>query len=46
MVYQPEEKRTAFVLWKNGEWKVEPSVSANSFERLVPYSANNNLHQE
>src|SRR6266550_1630339 len=43
MVYRPEEKRTAFVLWKDGEWKVEPSVSENSFQRLVPYSANNNL---
>jgi hypothetical protein len=43
MVYRPEEKRTAFVLWKDGEWKFEPNVSVNSFERLVPYSANNNL---
>src|SRR6266498_873597 len=43
MVYRPTEKRTAFVLWKDGEWKVEPNVSLSPFQRLVPYSANNNL---
>src|SRR5215813_5753931 len=43
MVYRPEEKRTAFVLWKDGEWKFEPSFSIDPFRRLVPYSPNNNL---
>jgi hypothetical protein len=43
MVYRPEEKRTAFVLWKDGEWKFEPSLNVDPFRRLVPYSPNNNL---
>src|SRR5215813_11210388 len=43
MVYRPEEKRTAFVLWKNGEWNFEPNLSVDPFQRLVPYSPNNNL---
>src|SRR3989442_1333947 len=43
MVYRPEEKRTAFVLWKDGEWKFEPSLNIDPFRRLVPYSPNNNL---
>ena len=42
-VYQPTEKKTAFVVWKEGEWKFEPSISVDSFQRLVPYSPNNNL---
>src|SRR5215469_11301998 len=43
MVYGPEEKRTAFVLWRDGEWRFEPSFEADPFRRLVPYSPNNNL---
>src|SRR5262249_9043021 len=43
MVYRPQEKRTAFILWKEGEWSFEPSLSVNSYERVVPYSPNNNL---
>ena len=43
MVYRPTEKRTAFVLWKDGEWRLEPSVEIDAFRRLVPYSPNNNL---
>jgi hypothetical protein len=42
-VYRPAEKRTAFVLWQDGEWKTELSLSLNPFKRLVPYSPNNNL---
>src|SRR5215813_2187886 len=43
MVYRPLEKRTAFVLWKDGEWSFEPSLSIDPFRRLVPFSPNNNL---
>jgi hypothetical protein len=43
MVYRPTEKRTAFVLWKDGEWRLEPSIEVDAFRRLVPYSPNNNL---
>ena len=42
-VYHPAEKRTAFILWKDGEWKVEASISLDPFQRLIPYSPNNNL---
>ena len=43
MVFRPEEKRTEFVVWKDGEWNFESSISVNPLERLIPYSANNNL---
>ena len=43
MVYRPQEKQTAFVLWKDGEWKFETGFSVNTFQCLVPYSPNNNL---
>jgi hypothetical protein len=43
MVCRPEERRTAFVLWRDGRWTIEASINANSFERLVPYSLRNNL---
>ena len=43
MVYHPAEKRTSFVFWKDGEWKLEPALSIDPFRRLVPYSPNNNL---
>ena len=43
MVYQPAEKRSAFVFWKEGEWKLESSFDASPLHRLVPYSPNNNL---
>jgi hypothetical protein len=42
-LYRPGEKKTAFVLWKDGDWKLESSINVNPFERLVPYSSNNNL---
>src|SRR5262245_10092530 len=43
MVYRPQEKQTAFVVWKDGEWSFEPSISVNPFQRFVPYSPSNNL---
>src|SRR4030095_8735644 len=43
LVYKTQEKRTAFVFWKDGEWKFEPALSIDPFRRLVPYSPNNNL---
>lgn len=43
MVHQPNEKRSAFVLWGNGEWRVEPHVNQNAWTRLGPYSPHNNL---
>jgi hypothetical protein len=43
MVYQPTEKRSGFVLWRDGEWKIETGLNVSPFQRWVPYSPNNNL---
>lgn len=43
MVHRPGENSTAFVLWRDQQWSFEPSLSLNPSQRLVPYSANNNL---
>jgi hypothetical protein len=42
MVYRPEENRTLFCVFKEGECRYE-SVLLESGRRLVPYSARNNL---
>jgi hypothetical protein len=43
MVYQPIEKRSAFALWRDGQWKIETGMNVSPFHRWVPYSPNNNL---
>jgi hypothetical protein len=43
MVFDPVEQRTRFVLWQNGAWRFEQVVRAPAGERLIPYSAHNNL---
>ncbi len=43
MVYRPGERSTGFIVWKDGEWKFETSISLDPSHRLVPYSPNNNL---
>jgi len=43
LVYDPHERRTSFVAWKEGAWTVVPNYPLDSGERLVPYSPNNNL---
>jgi hypothetical protein len=43
MVYDPTERKTQFVCSSGDEWRYEESVLASSSERLVPYSATNNL---
>src|SRR5438876_4186073 len=45
MVYQPEEKQTAFIVWQDGKWTREVSFSPDQNRGLVPYSPNNNLIQ-
>jgi hypothetical protein len=42
MVYRPEENRTQFCLWRDGEWCYEASL-VDRGQRLVPYSPRNNL---
>ncbi|MGV7222169.1 MAG: hypothetical protein ACQ9MH_11625 [Nitrospinales bacterium] len=42
-VYQPKEKTTAFVLWKDGKWSFEKKFPLGKRYYLVPYSPHNNL---
>ena len=43
-IYRPDERRTRFCVWQNGEWREETSVEIDG-ERFVPYSPYNNLLQ-
>ncbi len=43
LVFDPIERQTRFVLWRNGTWRFESSVKTPAGERLYPYSAQNNL---
>lgn len=42
-VHRRDENRTAFVVWKDGAWRLEPSFAFDAQTRLVPYSPHNNL---
>lgn len=42
MLYRPEDRRTVFCVFKNGECRLEDHL-IESGQRLVPYSPNNNL---
>src|SRR5437764_10888434 len=43
MVYDPAGRRTQFVVGSGEDWRYEESVQLSPSERLVPYSATNNL---
>ena len=43
MLYDPKGRRTAFAVWQNETWHEEPAIELDDGQRLVPYSANNNL---
>src|SRR5437016_6252856 len=43
MFCQPTERRTGFVLWRDGAWSSQQSVSVDPLYQLVPYSYHNNL---
>jgi hypothetical protein len=43
LVYQPEEKKTGFAVWKDNNWSFIKEYQLNEFQRLFPYSPNNNL---
>ena len=43
LVFDPIKRRTRFVVWQNGAWHFEQIVRVPEGERLVPYSAQNNL---
>ncbi len=43
MVCDLAERRSAFVVWEQGAWRLELSISLDAQHRLVPYSPDNNL---
>jgi len=43
LVYDPEVRKTQFVCGNHEAWTIEESVLLSPAERLVPYSADNNL---
>lgn len=43
LVYQPETRRTAFAIFRDGQVSVEDSLETNTGERLIPIPATNNL---
>ena len=43
LLFDPVEQRTRFAVWRNGSWRFEPFVKTPTGERLIPYSAQNNL---
>lgn len=43
MTFDPKEKRTGFILWKDGGWSRVSDYAIDSNHKLVPYSARNNL---
>lgn len=43
MVYDPRERKTQFIVGSGEAWGYEDSVLISPAERLVPYSATNNL---
>src|SRR2546428_5151334 len=43
MVQRPEERRTAYALWRDGKWTMETTLESDPLRRLVPYSPHNNL---
>ena len=42
LLHDPEARTTAFAVWANGRWAIEPEVTIAG-ERLVPFSPRNNL---
>ena len=43
MVYDPANKQTVFVLWRDNQWRFEPHWEVTPLKRLAPYSPENNL---
>ncbi len=43
LVFDPFERRTRFVVWQDDAWNLEKIVRTPAGERLIPYSAQNNL---
>jgi hypothetical protein len=42
LVFRPGDRATAFAVWRDGAWTIEPEIEISG-EQLVPYSPDNNL---
>jgi hypothetical protein len=42
LIYDPVARRTAFAVWREGQWGIESEIVTNA-ERFIPFSPNNNL---
>jgi hypothetical protein len=43
MVFQSTIFETAFVVWQKENWRIEKSFQTSNHDKLIPYSAHNNL---
>jgi hypothetical protein len=43
LVYAPDQRRTSFVVWRDGQWRFSPSFDNGENRRIVPFSSDNNL---
>lgn len=43
LIYDKEEERTAFAMWRGGAWSIEETIEMDSGDHLVPFSPKNNL---
>lgn len=43
MVYDSKRRKTAFAVWREDRWALEPQIDAGPNRKLVPYSPYNNL---
>lgn len=45
LVHRPEQADTSLIVWDGGEWRREKEIKLSDTEKLIPYSAHNNLIQ-
>jgi hypothetical protein len=43
LVFDPADRRTSFIVSRNGQWRVVSSLDAGANRRIVPFSPQNNL---
>jgi hypothetical protein len=43
MIFRPTVLETAFVIWQKENWRIENSFQTSNHDKLIPYSAHNNL---
>jgi hypothetical protein len=43
IIFRPAAVETAFVIWQKESWRFEKSFQTSNHDKLIPYSAHNNL---